>query len=384
MAGKKRPAPKRISDTPTPSGRGRPAGTAGTAGNGTGGATRRPPSQTGDTTAVRRSAPSRRAVTQVTGGSGGYGGRQSPSTGAQGNKYGPRTSGRTHQSSRRISPAQWGYAAGSAVLVAVLVIVLLAVTNQPVNNSSGDVPVAAATIHSVTNLSPAVLDNAGIDGQPASSTPANDAVAVMKTAHAGANGLPPVDGKPVVFYFGALWCPYCATERWSIVVALSRFGTFTGLRGAVSSSTDVYPSTQTWSFASATYTSPYIVFNPVEYENEQKGQLESLTSAESAILAAWDPAGSFPFLTIGQKYTAGLPDWLSPQLLQQLSRDQILETLSEPSNQLGLAIDANANYLSAAICAVDGQQPAAVCTAKGVSEASAQLAKMPAAVPISS
>ena len=32
-------------------------------------------------------------------------------------------------------------------------------------------------------------------------------------------------GKPEVLYIGAEYCPYCAAERWSMVVALSRFGT---------------------------------------------------------------------------------------------------------------------------------------------------------------
>ena len=33
------------------------------------------------------------------------------------------------------------------------------------------------------------------------------------------------DGKPKVLYVGAEYCPFCAAERWPMVVALSRFGT---------------------------------------------------------------------------------------------------------------------------------------------------------------
>jgi hypothetical protein len=36
-------------------------------------------------------------------------------------------------------------------------------------------------------------------------------------------------GKPEVLYMGAEYCPYCAAERWALIVALSRFGTFSGL-----------------------------------------------------------------------------------------------------------------------------------------------------------
>ena len=38
------------------------------------------------------------------------------------------------------------------------------------------------------------------------------------------------DGKPRIVYMGAEYCPYCATERWAMVNALSRFGTFSNLK----------------------------------------------------------------------------------------------------------------------------------------------------------
>src|SRR5438876_6623085 len=37
-------------------------------------------------------------------------------------------------------------------------------------------------------------------------------------------------GKPVVLYVGAQYCPFCAAERWALVLALSRFGHWAGLR----------------------------------------------------------------------------------------------------------------------------------------------------------
>ena len=40
---------------------------------------------------------------------------------------------------------------------------------------------------------------------------------------------------------GAEYCPYCAAERWSMIVALGRFGTFSGLQTMRSSSTDSRP-----------------------------------------------------------------------------------------------------------------------------------------------
>src|SRR5215469_5182042 len=48
------------------------------------------------------------------------------------------------------------------------------------------------------------------------------------------------DGKPEMLYIGAEYCPYCAAMRWSMAVALSRFGALsTPLHGIHSSSSDV-------------------------------------------------------------------------------------------------------------------------------------------------
>lgn len=389
MAGKKRPAPKRISETrPTPL-RARPEG------NGSAATGAAPPTN-GGTPPVRRSDPSRRAVSQVTRtgapaarGTGGTrpGGRPAAGGRAAGSgKAGARQVGRTVEAPRRrVSPAMWGWGGGTIVFVAVIVIALFAVLNKPTNSSSGHVGVSASIVHTVTNVPQSVLDSVGIGGNKIDTKSATgNPVDLIKGVYKAGNGLPAVNGKPVVFYFGALYCPYCATERWPMIVALSRFGTFKNLSGAVSSSTDVFPSTQTWSFDGASYSSPYIEFSPVEAEGEQQQPLEPLTAAEQKVLKTWDPVESFPFMTIGNKYTAYLPSWLDPQWLQNLSRSDISQTLALGSqgNQAGNGIDADANYLSAAICSVDGQQPATVCSSSGVMAAAAQLKKAPAATPL--
>lgn len=52
--------------------------------------------------------------------------------------------------------------------------------------------------------------------------------------------------------------------RWSMAVALSRFGTFGPLHGIHSSSTDAFPNTATLTFYKQKYASPYLTFAPVE------------------------------------------------------------------------------------------------------------------------
>ena len=59
-------------------------------------------------------------------------------------------------------------------------------------------------------------------------------------------------GKPEVLYIGGEFCPYCAIQRWALIVALSHFGTFSGLEFWESSAGDINAMTPTFSFANAT------------------------------------------------------------------------------------------------------------------------------------
>ncbi len=77
-------------------------------------------------------------------------------------------------------------------------------------------------------------------------------------------GLPPENGKPILFYAGGEYCPFCAADRWSLIMALSRFGSFSGIEMNASSTSDIYPGTPTFTFVNASYTSPYLIFDAKE------------------------------------------------------------------------------------------------------------------------
>jgi hypothetical protein len=97
--------------------------------------------------------------------------------------------------------------------------------------------------------------------------------------------------------------------------ALSHFGTFSGLQGIASSSTDVYPYTQSFTFYHSTYLSSYLNFMPVENEDTNENSLQNPTAAEVKVLEEWDDRDgvfSFPFLDIGGRYVGALPSWLDP------------------------------------------------------------------------
>jgi thiol-disulfide isomerase/thioredoxin len=181
-------------------------------------------------------------------------------------------------------------------------------------------------------------------------------------------------GKPEMLYIGAEFCPFCAAMRWSMAVALSRFGTFTTpLRGFHSSSTDTDPSTPTLTFYKAGYTSKYLTFTPVENEDVNRNQLQAVTSSQQAVWTKYDTTTSdgvtgtgYPFIDFGNKaiITAPLYD---PAVLKGLTWAQVAATLNDPSSSVAKAVDGTANYITAAICKMTGNKPGSVCKSSAVS-----------------
>ena len=174
-------------------------------------------------------------------------------------------------------------------------------------------------------------------------------------------------GKPEMLYIGAEWCPYCAAERWAMAVALSRFGTFSPLRGIHSSSSDVFPNTATLTFFQSTYTSNYLVFTPVENQDVNHNPLVATTSAQQAIWNKYDPSNGYPFIDIGNRFIAGTT--YNPQVLAGLTWSQIASDLHNPTSAVAKGADGSANLFTAAICQLTNNQPGSVCNAAPITAA---------------
>ncbi len=196
-------------------------------------------------------------------------------------------------------------------------------------------------------------------------------------------------------YVGAEYCPYCAMDRWAMVTALDRFGSFTGLKQIDSSSTDTPASIPTLSFLGSKYTSKYIVFTPYEEEDRNRNPLETVPNDVSNLFSTYDAppngngtvfnnnSGGIPFIDVANKYvSAGTPTAFQAVINgtenDSLTHVQIAQAVNDPTSAVGVAMGAKyivgeANYLSAAVCAVDGAKPASVCGSKGVSAAAAIL-----------
>jgi Domain of unknown function (DUF929) len=274
-------------------------------------------------------------------------------------------------------------AVGSVVAVFALVVVLIVVklaggNNAPAPRSSGGGANSAASVtRAIASVPAATLDKvAAGSAYPAKGGVYPGAIKTIKPS-----GLPLTSGgKPQVVYVGAEYCPFCAAERWALAVALSRFGTFSGLRLIHSSSTDVDPNTPTLSFYKATYTSQFVRFSPTEAQTVDRAPLQPVTSLDKSLIAKYDappyvPAGyngSFPFVDFGSKYVITGASY-DPGLLAGLSWGQIAGDLADPTNPVGRAIDATANRITAAICAMTGNKPGDVCTSTGVTSASGSI-----------
>jgi hypothetical protein len=181
-------------------------------------------------------------------------------------------------------------------------------------------------------------------------------------------------GKPEMLYIGAEFCPYCAAMRWSMAVALSRFGTLSPLRGIHSSSTDVDPSTATLTFYKGTYTSKYLTFTAVENQTRTHGALQNTTAAQQQLWERYSPQGQtgYPFIDFGNKYLINGPIY-DAGVLAGLNYQQISADLHNPSSQVAQGALGAANFVTAAICKTTNGQPGNVCTAPGVVKAAAHL-----------
>ncbi|HEY0692196.1 MAG TPA: DUF929 family protein [Kribbella sp.] len=267
--------------------------------------------------------------------------------------------------------------AGAAVAVVVAVIAGLIIAK--LSGAGASTPSAASGLASsqvmtdVTSVPAATLNKIGVGS--AQGGPQHITAPALTQA-----------GKPKVLYVGAEYCPFCAAERWPVVVALSRFGTFTNLGVTSSASNDVYPNTPTLSFHGAIYKSQYLSFTGVETTsnklvNGNYAPLDTLTPADQQTFTTFDQppyvagqGGSIPFVDIAGKYVSSGATY-SPQLLHGLSQAQVAAELKNPSSQIAQAVDGSANRFTAALCQATGNKPGNVCTAPGVAAARAQLAK---------
>jgi hypothetical protein len=295
------------------------------------------------------------------------------------------------EAARRAEQRKRIYIAGGSILA--VIVVVLAFVLVKVNSGGGSAgsasngPTGAAlttVVNQVTGVPASVSDQVGGGTVNSSDFIPGSQIAAASSANAGyfatVNGDALTSGgKPEVLYIGAEYCPYCGAQRWSMIAALSRFGTFSGLKTIHSSSSDVDPNTPTWSFYGSKYTSQYINFTPVEETtNERQGNsnntstpyvtLQTPTAAQTALINKYDPGangygGAIPFIDMGNKYVqVGNLYPYGPTVIDGKSWSQIAAALSQPNSAIAKGVLGSANYMTAGICKLTNNQPASACT----------------------
>jgi len=255
-------------------------------------------------------------------------------------------------------------AAITVVVVVAAVIVGVANAHQSTSGSSNNTSASQAKtkdnrtlIAAVSALDPKVVAAVG-NG-------------TLTNAFSKLQGAPPLtgaDGKPQILYIGADYCPFCAAQRWALVVALSRFGSFQHLFLTQSSHTDVFPDTDTFTFHGSSYTSQYLDFVAVETADRDGRPLQAPTADQQALMAKFDvppyvpaaSAGGIPWLDVANQY-AMVSSGYTPGVLSGLSWAQIVDKLSNANDPVAKGIIGDANNITATICKATGLQPASVC-----------------------
>jgi hypothetical protein len=247
---------------------------------------------------------------------------------------------------------------GSVVGVVIVGVLIAVIAIHSSSTQQNDRTAASpAVVSSLTVASPASLQTVGGGDSQFSLKPTSGDSALTS------------NGKPEVLYIGGEFCPFCAAERWSLVQALSRFGTFSNLSEIRSASDD--GNVATFSFYKSGYTSKYLSFAPVEAQDRNHNTLETPSASQAKIWAKY--GGAFPFLDFGGKYyqsNAGY-DYAD---LNGLDQAQIAAQLKNPTSKVAQDIFGEANNLTAAMCTLTNNKPASVCSPSSITTLQGKLA----------
>ncbi len=267
------------------------------------------------------------------------------------------------------------YLALGLIVVAIILLGALVIVRDNSGPSSTSTvetfnPASSSLVATISSVPSAVYDAVGVN------SPANPVTPPTPTGNgttprweATENGESP---KPVVFFYGAEFAPYAASERWPLIIALSRFGTFNRLGIMQSSPTTAFANLSTFTFWQSSYSSKYIILEAVErYSslNPTGGRYLGLEKPDArqraAVASAGTGANTFAVLDIANRWMLTGASF-SPTVLAGLTQDQIAGNLTTPAAPLTQAVIASANEITASICSVDGDRPDAACENRGV------------------
>lgn len=176
-------------------------------------------------------------------------------------------------------------------------------------------------------------------------------------------------GRPLLFFMGAQFCPFCAAERWALVKATARFGTWRNLKELKTKrGIDGFGKLPSYDLIGATFTSTHLAIRHKEVADFDGNRLEPLEGVEQDLVNAYNPNGSFPFIAAGGpsgQFTVGLA--YSPALIDGQSFDELRKAVESDANTPTVrAISGEADAITAALCELTAGKPAQACSLPGI------------------
>jgi len=170
------------------------------------------------------------------------------------------------------------------------------------------------------------------------------------------------NGKPILISATGEHCAPCALLRWSLVMALMRFGNFTNLEYMTSSAAE--GDYATFTFIASRYQSSYLIYQPYEVFNRAGTPLETLPANYSLADQQYGKS-SIPFLDFADKYVISGGILSNPGILGTKNWTQIITSI-QTGDTAGSQIKQAANVITAVICKITGEKPASVCSQGGI------------------
>ncbi|HXN59782.1 MAG TPA: DUF929 family protein [Acidimicrobiales bacterium] len=278
------------------------------------------------------------------------------------------------------------YLALGLIIVAICLLGALVIVRDNAGPSSSSTvetfnAAPSSLISTLAGVPASVYDQIGVSSPAIPVTPLQ-ATGSSQPWMATLNGGP---AEPVLFFYGAEFAPYAAVQRWPLILALSRFGTFNLLGLMQSSSTTAFAGLSTFTFWKVNYTSKYVILESVERYSALNPTgarylgLETPDGRESAAISQYGGGrNDFPLVDVSNRWVISGASF-TPSVIGGLTQSQIAGDLTSPTSPLTQAVVSAANEITATICAVDGQAPAAVCGSRGVQAADVALKITPGA-----
>lgn len=277
---------------------------------------------------------------------------------------------------------------GRLALVWVVLQFVLVPAAQAAQRSDGSVPAPAQVAQLVTSVPASTLNRVGVGDS-------RNPITSRAFGISPGDGHFTSDGKPEIVTVELAWCPHCAANSWALAVALSRFGTFTGL-GELNTGThfckvaedpcnlnplSCFPFTHGLSFLGAVYRSSYISFAAIVLQDVNGRNLEKPTRREQRSLRMVHLERTTPAVDFAGALGFGGSGY-DPGALAHKTWSQIAGSLANPHNRIARQVDGLANLFTAAICRVTKSRPGNVCKSRGVrAAADAVLSKLPSHPP---